>query len=173
MGGLHDELVDGRRVWLLHVVCKGRRERDVVIHDDVKALIDQHQADMARTGIGSDLRVPVRTLLPPAMDTLVATPGAASPGPSSASGLAAIRRQQDRSRRSSASCAGQLSAGGSTPAGSQRWTSPRSSATGTVHSTLPRCCRRSSGCCDAPLTGRPWPIHRSMAPPCAGRLRTV
>jgi site-specific recombinase XerD len=80
LGDLQDELVDGRRVWLLHVVGKGRRERDVVIHEDVKALIDRHQADMARAGIGSDPRAPVRTLLPPATDTLLATPGAASPG---------------------------------------------------------------------------------------------
>ena len=80
LGDLHDELVDGRRVWLLHVVGKGRRERDVVIHDDVKALIDRHQADIARAGIGTDPRVPVRTLLPPAPDTLVATPGTAGPG---------------------------------------------------------------------------------------------
>ena len=80
LGDLHDELVDGRRVWLLHVVGKGRRERDVVIHDDVKALIDRHQADMALANIGNDPRVLVRTLMPPAPDTLVATPGTADPG---------------------------------------------------------------------------------------------
>ena len=65
---------------MLHVFGKGRRERDVVSHDDVKALIEQHQADMARAGISGDRRAPVRTLLPPAQDTLVGMPGAASPG---------------------------------------------------------------------------------------------
>jgi site-specific recombinase XerD len=79
LGDLRDELVDGRRVCLLHVVGKRRRGRDVVIHDDLKALIDRHQADMALAGIGSDPRAPVRSLLPPAPVTLVAMPGTAGP----------------------------------------------------------------------------------------------
>ncbi len=65
---------------MLHAVGKGRRERDVVVHDDVKALINRHQADIARAGIGSDPRAPVRTLLPSALDTLVTTPSVADPG---------------------------------------------------------------------------------------------
>jgi hypothetical protein len=79
LGDLRDELVDGRRVCLLHVVGKRRRGRDVVIHDDLKALIDRHQADMALAGIRSDPRAPVRSLLPPAPVTLVAMPGTAGP----------------------------------------------------------------------------------------------
>jgi hypothetical protein len=62
MGDLRQELVDGEPVWLLHVVGKGRRERDVVVFDDVKSMLDRHQLDMVQAGIGFDPRAPLRTL---------------------------------------------------------------------------------------------------------------
>lgn len=53
-GSLTRELVDGQSVWLLKVLGKGNKEREVVVFDDVKALIDQHRADMELAGIGFD-----------------------------------------------------------------------------------------------------------------------
>jgi site-specific recombinase XerD len=62
---LRREHIDGDSVWLLHVIGKGLRERDVVVFDDIKALIDQHHADMLQLGIGHDPRVrTLRSLAP-------------------------------------------------------------------------------------------------------------
>lgn len=46
--------VDGELVWLAKVVGKGEKEREVVIYDDIKALIDQHHADMDAAGTSFD-----------------------------------------------------------------------------------------------------------------------
>ncbi len=53
----------GEPVWLLRVMGKGGRERDVRIYDDIKALIDRHHQDMSAAGIGFDSRAPLRKLL--------------------------------------------------------------------------------------------------------------
>lgn len=53
-GALTREVVDGQAVWLMKVLGKGNKEREVIVFDDVKALIDQHRADMERAGIGFD-----------------------------------------------------------------------------------------------------------------------
>ena len=55
-GAITRELVDGQEVWMMKVLGKGNKEREVVVFDDVKALIDQHRADMERAGIGFDAR---------------------------------------------------------------------------------------------------------------------
>ncbi|MBG6083226.1 phage integrase family protein [Rubrivivax gelatinosus] len=39
-------VVDGEEVWLMKVEGKGKRKRELIIYDDVKALLDQHHADM-------------------------------------------------------------------------------------------------------------------------------
>lgn len=52
MGALRREVLDGRAIWMLDVLGKGNRRRSVVILDDIKALIDQHQADMQAAGVG-------------------------------------------------------------------------------------------------------------------------
>jgi site-specific recombinase XerD len=63
---------EGGSVWLLHVIGKGRRERDVVIHGDIKALMDRHQADLDEAGTGFDVRAPLRTLLSVPAESAVA-----------------------------------------------------------------------------------------------------
>lgn len=63
LGGLGQERdEDGAQVWMLTLVGKGAREREVVIFDDVKAMLDQHQLDMQAAGIGFDAAAPLRTL---------------------------------------------------------------------------------------------------------------
>jgi hypothetical protein len=72
---------------VLDVVGKGGKPRTVVVFDDVKALIDAHQADMERAGVGLDPAVPVvRTVqapartAPPAPSPAPPAYGAATPG---------------------------------------------------------------------------------------------
>lgn len=48
--------VDGDPVWLAKIVGKGEKEREVVIYDDIKALIDQHHADMDAAGTSFDAK---------------------------------------------------------------------------------------------------------------------
>ncbi|NML15681.1 phage integrase family protein [Azohydromonas caseinilytica] len=65
LSGLRREQFDGETVWMLEVLGKGHRRRSVPIYDDIKALIDRHQADMAAAGIGHEPGAPLRTLLTP------------------------------------------------------------------------------------------------------------
>ncbi len=53
-GAISRVVVDGEPVWLAKVVGKGEKEREVVIYDDIKALIDQHHADMDAAGTSFD-----------------------------------------------------------------------------------------------------------------------
>ncbi|MBS0305766.1 MAG: tyrosine-type recombinase/integrase [Proteobacteria bacterium] len=55
--GLRRERVDGQDVWLLDVVGNAGRTRSVVVFDDVRALLEQHQRDMDAAGLGFDARV--------------------------------------------------------------------------------------------------------------------
>jgi integrase len=66
LSGLRREVFDGEAVWMLEVLGKGHRRRTVPIYDDIKALIDRHQADMAAAGIGHEPEAPLRTLATPA-----------------------------------------------------------------------------------------------------------
>jgi integrase len=66
IGNLSQEWMDGRPVWMLAVMGKASRARKVLIFDDVKALIDQHQLDLAEANMGIDRRAPMRRLLAPA-----------------------------------------------------------------------------------------------------------
>ncbi|WP_157268550.1 phage integrase family protein [Azohydromonas aeria] len=66
LSGLRREVFEGEALWMLEVLGKGHRRRSVPIYDDVKALIDRHQADMAAAGIGHEPGAPLRTLLTPA-----------------------------------------------------------------------------------------------------------
>lgn len=66
LSGLRRERFEGESVWMLEVLGKGHRRRSVPIYDDIKALIDRHQADMAAAGIGHEPAAPLRTLLTPA-----------------------------------------------------------------------------------------------------------
>jgi len=72
MGTLRDEEVPGlepggppKRVWLLTVLGKGNKEREVVIFDDVKSLIDAHQNDIASADLLVDAEAPLRSLAAP------------------------------------------------------------------------------------------------------------
>lgn len=47
-------LVDGEHVWILSVLGKGSKEREVVVYDDVKDMIDQHHKDMLSNGTAFD-----------------------------------------------------------------------------------------------------------------------
>jgi integrase len=71
------QLVDGESVWILTVLGKGSKEREAVIYDDVKAMIDQHHRDMewAGTHFDRDNRR-VRHLDNPLSDALPAPAGA-------------------------------------------------------------------------------------------------
>ncbi|MFX7942047.1 hypothetical protein ABTK32_19265, partial [Acinetobacter baumannii] len=53
-GAISRVVVDGEPVWLAKVVGKGEKEREVLIYDDIKALIDQHHADMDAAGTSFD-----------------------------------------------------------------------------------------------------------------------
>ena len=66
LSGLRREVFDGEAVWMLEVLGKGHRRRSVPIYDDIKALIDRHQADMEAAGIGHEPQAPLRSLLTPA-----------------------------------------------------------------------------------------------------------
>lgn len=48
---LRQVTVDGDEVWMLRVHGKGSKDREVLIFDDVKALIDQHHKDMVAAGV--------------------------------------------------------------------------------------------------------------------------
>jgi site-specific recombinase XerD len=50
--GLRQELVDGESAWLLDVIGKGGKLRTVMVFDDIKALMEQHHADMDAAGVG-------------------------------------------------------------------------------------------------------------------------
>lgn len=76
-GDLRHELIDGALTWMLTFIGKGGREREAVIFDDVKAMLDAHQVDMAAAGIGFDLAAPLRTLKPPKDDETPSEPAAA------------------------------------------------------------------------------------------------
>lgn len=54
MKDLRQEWFDGQAVWMLDVEGKGKRERRVVIYDDVKQLVDQHHRDMEAAGTAFD-----------------------------------------------------------------------------------------------------------------------
>lgn len=45
---LQPELVDGRQVWILKVLGKGNREREILVPDDVVDLLAQHHRDLAQ-----------------------------------------------------------------------------------------------------------------------------
>ncbi len=65
-GSLKREVVDGQSVWILKVVGKGFKPREVLVYDDIKELIDQHHRDMATAGTNFDAKNPrVRDLLNP------------------------------------------------------------------------------------------------------------
>ena len=53
-GAIQRVVVDGESLWLAKIVGKGRKEREVVIYDDIKKLIDQHHADMDAAGTSFD-----------------------------------------------------------------------------------------------------------------------
>ncbi|WP_310463074.1 phage integrase family protein [Sphaerotilus sp.] len=52
MKGLRQELVDGESAWLLDVIGKGGKLRTVMVFDDIKALMEQHHADMDAARVG-------------------------------------------------------------------------------------------------------------------------
>ena len=69
MGELRRETVAGvpvdqpeREVWMLSLVGKGGKPREVLVFDDVKALIDVHQTDLDRLALPHDRRARVRSL---------------------------------------------------------------------------------------------------------------
>jgi len=67
MKGLRQELVDGESAWLLDVIGKGGKLRTVMVFDDIKALMEQHHADMDAAGVGFEdavKRVQVPNSLP-------------------------------------------------------------------------------------------------------------
>jgi site-specific recombinase XerC len=65
-GALKREVVDGQAIWILKVVGKGFKPREVLVFDDIKELIDQHHRDMAMAGTGFDAKNSrVRALLNP------------------------------------------------------------------------------------------------------------
>jgi len=63
-------------VWMLSLVGKGGKPREVLVFDDVKALIDRHQADLPALEAMFDPAVSLRSLDPNAG----LPPGATSPG---------------------------------------------------------------------------------------------
>lgn len=61
-GALFQQEVDGQAFWFLRIAGKGNRNREALLHDDIKALLDQHHADMKAAGTAFDARNPrVRT----------------------------------------------------------------------------------------------------------------
>ena len=52
MKGLRREVIDGEDAWILEIVGKGGKERQVMVLDDVKNLIEAHHADMDAAGTG-------------------------------------------------------------------------------------------------------------------------
>lgn len=72
LSGLRREVFDGQALWMLDVLGKGHRRRSVPIYDDIKLLIDRHQADMEVAGIGHEPTAPLRTLLTPAGSAAIA-----------------------------------------------------------------------------------------------------
>ena len=73
-GALTQELVDGRPVWILRVLGKGRRVREVPVFDDVKAWIDRHHNDLRAAGTDFDPTNPnLRGLRPDALPSPAAT----------------------------------------------------------------------------------------------------
>jgi integrase len=87
LAGLRRERFEDQSVWMLEVLGKGHRRRGVPVYDDVKALIDRHQADMVAAGIGHEPGAPLRTLLTPA-GLSGATTGAPSVAGAASVGLA-------------------------------------------------------------------------------------
>lgn len=58
--------VDGHAFWFLRIVGKGNRNREALLHEDIKALLDQHHLDMRMAETAFDARNPrVRTLQTP------------------------------------------------------------------------------------------------------------
>lgn len=58
--------VDGQAFWFLRIVGKGNRNREALLHEDIKALLDQHHLDMKLAETAFDARNPrVRTLRAP------------------------------------------------------------------------------------------------------------
>jgi site-specific recombinase XerD len=65
-GALVRQQVDGQAFWFLRIVGKGNRNREALLHDDIKALLDQHHLDMKAAETAFDARNPrVRTLRAP------------------------------------------------------------------------------------------------------------
>lgn len=53
-GAITREVVDGESVWIMKVLGKGNKLREVLLFDDIKALIDQHHRDMEAAGTSFD-----------------------------------------------------------------------------------------------------------------------
>jgi site-specific recombinase XerD len=70
------------QAWILTVIGKGAKERDVLIFEDVKGLIDRHQVDLAALERKIDARAPVRSLAP-ADPAAPAAAGVGEAGPTS------------------------------------------------------------------------------------------
>lgn len=106
-GALTQEWVDGRPVWILKVLGKGRRLREVPVFDDVKAWIDRHHDDLRAAGTDFDPANPhLRGLRPDALPSPAATAdllplvGALRPAPPrwrlDARGVATLDREAPR-----------------------------------------------------------------------------
>ena len=59
-----DPAAPAQVVWMLSLIGKGGKPREVLVFDDVKALIDRHQADLPPLEDMFDSSVPVRSLDP-------------------------------------------------------------------------------------------------------------
>ena len=114
MGTLRDEEVPGlepgdppTHVWLLTVLGKGNKEREVVIFDDVKALIDAHQKDIANADLLVDAAAPLRCLAAPMPAGAVVAP-APPQGAGEAGELTSMGPAPPSSKKSTARLASEL-----------------------------------------------------------------
>ncbi|WP_298231511.1 phage integrase family protein [uncultured Azohydromonas sp.] len=99
LSGLRRERFEGESVWMLEVLGKGHRRRSVPIYDDIKALIDRHQADMEAAGVGHEPAAPLRTLLTPAGTGGMPVDGADAPWPGMESDSTHVRGGAPRAQR--------------------------------------------------------------------------
>jgi len=53
-GALLRQVVEGESVWILKVLGKGNKTREVLVFDDIKNMIDQHHRDMGLAATGFD-----------------------------------------------------------------------------------------------------------------------
>lgn len=49
-GAITHQVIDGEPVWLMNVDGKGKKNREVLVFDDIMDLLDQHHKDMKRAG---------------------------------------------------------------------------------------------------------------------------